>query len=143
MKLDDIHAEIAKDFSQVNESDILNEYSKLTKLFTKYQRIKSDENVRLHYLINNKRRLIFEKRDYYSGNASPDVYAQKPFNVRLKTDAAVQKYIDADQDIIDIDNRIAIQQEKVDTLVAAVWEIKNRKECIKGIQDQVKFESGF
>jgi len=51
-------------------------------------------------------------------------------------------YLDADQDIIKINLKISVQQEKVDTLEAIIKSISNRGYLIKSAIDFERFKVG-
>ena len=142
MHIDEIIKHIEDDFQEIDRLDLMHEFVKLSKLFSKYIKMKSDEGIRLAATINEQKVILSEKYEYYSGKAPADVYKAKPFNLNLKTKDLIQRYVDADQEVINQESRVAIQREKVEILNAALQEIKNRQWTIKGAQDQLKFENG-
>ena len=65
----------------------------------------------------------------------------EPFKLSvLKSE--VPTYIDADQDIIKLNLRIAMQQEKTDALESIIRSISNRGYLIKSAIDYEKFKVG-
>ena len=58
----------------------------------------------------------------------------------LKTD--IDKFIDSDDDIIKLSNRILLQKEKVNYLENVVKIINNRQWSIRSAIDWLKFTSG-
>lgn len=141
MKLEELYENISKDFI-INELDLGKESTRTSNLFIKYVRILSDEKIRLKMLENNKKNLLQEKRDYYSGNAPASVYQQKPFSLKLRSDSAISKYIDADPEVLQYNEKIFLQEQKVEILYATMDEIKRRGYAIKGAIEWAKYMSG-
>ena len=142
MTLDELYANIDKDFS-IDETDIGNESLRSANLFQKYIRLYTDSKLQLELLLNKRKNLICEKREYYAGNAAPEVYKEKPFDLRIKTEAVMEKYLDSDIDIVKYDEKIVLQQEKVNALRACLETIKNRNFQIKNYIDYQKFINGL
>lgn len=141
MKLEEILADLEEDF-EWNEADLGFEMSKSSKLFIKYLKMYSEENTRLKRYENAIKQLLQEKRDYYSGNAPPEVYKEKPFNLKIRSDAGIQKYVDADMDVIKAKEKIILQEQKVEVLAACMDEIKRRGYNIGKRIDYERFISG-
>lgn len=141
-KLEEIYEMIGTDF-QINDTEIVEETVRSSDLFIKYIQLWSNEKLRLQKLENNKKTLIIKKREYYSGAAPAEEYKKKPFDLKIKTDGALQKYIDSDDEIIAFEEGIIVQRQKVEVLDACVKEIKNRGYQLKNIIEQRKFESGY
>ena len=81
------------------------------------------------------------KWEYYTGKADPQVYAQKPFDLKiLRTD--VDKYIDSDDEIIKAKQKVHYLQATVDFLDRTIRQIANRGFTIKNAIDWRKFTSG-
>jgi hypothetical protein len=141
MKLEEIYSDIKKDFI-IDETNMANEALRTSQLFIKYVQIFTNEKLRLEQLDNRKKLLLAEKREYYYGNAAPEVYKEKPFDVKVKTEVVLQKYLDNDSDIVKYNENIIIQQEKVNVLKMCLDEIKNRNYQIKNYIEYTKFISG-
>lgn len=142
MLLSELYTEIANDFP-IDNNDLGNESTKSTKLWIKYIKLWSDENLRLEKLQSGRNTLISIKREYYSGNASPEVYQAKPFNGRTpKSEGGLAKLIEADQDVIAYDESLIVQKQKVEVLVSCLDEVKRRGYAIKAAIDYTKFING-
>lgn len=142
MTLEELYKAIAEDFT-IDQSDLGGEAIRTTKIWQKYVTLLSQEKMKMELYDAKKRKLINEKRKYYTGNASPEVYKEKPFNERLKTDSAIQKALDADDDIINLDLKIASARQKVELLENCLDECKRRGFGIKSAIDWHKFMSGM
>lgn len=104
----------------------------------------SDERMLLKKLEEDRKVLIKLKYEYFQGTLSEEELKEnhwEPFRQKiLKSDIGM--HIDADQDIIKINLRIAAQQEKVDVLEQIIKHITNRGFLIKSIIDWEKFKVG-
>jgi len=143
MKLDEIHALWSQD-CDINRIELGEEALKIPKLHSKYLRMFSDERMLLRKLEEDRNTLKLLKIDYYRGVLpEEDLRANgwEPFRLSvLKSDLPM--YLDADQDIIKINLKISVQQEKVDTLEAIIKSISNRGYLIKSAIDFEKFKVG-
>lgn len=143
MKLDDILNLWSEDCI-VDKTELSDEALKIPKLHSKYLRIYTEERLALRKLEEDKRELIKTKHDYYRGTLpEEDLRANgwEPFQYNvLKSD--IPMHIDADQDVIKTNLRIAMQQEKVDTLESIIKSISNRGFLIKSAIDFEKFKVG-
>lgn len=143
MKLEEIHELWAQD-CEMSPYELGQEALKVPKLHSKYLQIFSQEKMILKKMDEDRKQLILLKYDYYRGVLpEEDLRAQgwEPFRLSvIKSD--VGKYIDADQDIIKLNLKVSVQQEKVDTLEAIIKAITNRGFLIKSAIDWERFKVG-
>ena len=143
MKLDDILDMWSSD-CDVDRTELGEEALKIPKLHSKYLRVFSEERLALRKLEEEKREFVKLKYDYYRGVLPEDDLRSngwEPFQLNvLKSD--VPMYIDADQDIIKMNLKLAMQQEKVSTLEAIIKSISNRGYLIKSAIDFERFKVG-
>jgi hypothetical protein len=143
MKLDEILDMWAED-CRVDRTELGDEALKIPKLHSKYLRCFTEERLTLRKLEEEKREMLKTKHDYYRGVLpEEDLKANgwEPFQYSvLKSD--IPMHIDADQDIIKMNLRLAMQQEKVDTLESIIKSISNRGYLIKSAIDYEKFKVG-
>jgi len=82
-----------------------------------------------------------EKWEYYTGKAPAEVYALKPFDLKiLKTD--IDKYLDSDEELQRQKQKVDYLQTTVDFLDRTIRQISNRGFLIKDAIDWRKFTSG-
>lgn len=143
MKLDEILDMWSADCN-VDRTELGEEALKIPKLHSKYLRIFTDERLTLRKMEEDRKQLVLIKHDYYRG-VLPDedlkANGWEPFRMSvLKSDIPMR--MDADQDIVKINLKIAMQQEKVDTLESIIKSISNRGFLIKSAVDYEKFKVG-
>lgn len=143
MKLDDIHEMWSEDCN-IDRLELGEESLKIPKIHSKYLRIYSEERMLLKRLEEERKEFIKLKYDYYRGILPEEDLKSNgwlPFQLNvLKSD--VPMYLDADQEVIKSNLRIAVQQEKVDTLEAIIKSISNRSFLIRNAIEYEKFKVG-
>lgn len=109
---------------------------KIASLHSKYLALLSEERMSLRKLNIERRTLMKTLTEYYRGDLNNpedlkkigrDPYAKKVMK------AEVINYVEADPDILKIDAKIEMQQEKVDTLLEIMKSINSRGFSIKNI----------
>jgi Recombination, repair and ssDNA binding protein UvsY len=143
MKLDDI-LEMWSEDCIVNRLELGEESLKLPKLHSKYLRTYTEERLLLKRLEEERKELVKLKHDYYRGLLPEEDLKSngwEPFRLNIiKSDLPM--HLDADQDVIKLNLRIAMQQEKVDALESIIRSINNRGYLIKNAIEYEKFKVG-
>ena len=81
------------------------------------------------------------KWEYYTGKASPEVYAENPFELKvLKADIGI--YMEADKDLQQLGQRMAYAKQIVEYLERILKEINNRNWNIRNTIEWKKFLHG-
>ena len=145
MKLEDIYAMWEADckYDDLNlDKDSLN----ISSLHAKYNRLLSEMRSQLRSAVIRKKAHYSTLRDYYLGylNNPEDLerIGRQPFlNKVLKNE--VQGYIDSDGDLVRMDERIALLEEKVEVIVEIMKCIHKRGYDIKSAIEWRKFTNGF
>ena len=109
-------------------------HNEFLKHLTKFKLLLSKAQIEYH----TQRK---EKWEYYTGKAPQQVYAEKPFNLKiLKTD--IDKYMDADPELVKLKSKVEYIQAVIDFLDRTIKQISNRGFQIKNAIDWRKFTSG-
>lgn len=108
------------------------------KYLSLYLEIKSKKIAFNHRLEELKR----DKELYYSGQATSDVYKDKPFDLRLKTKAGVEKHINTDPEVSKILQRIEYMDILLEGVNHILEQIKWRSSTIRNAIDYMRFASG-
>ena len=119
---------------------------KISSLHAKYNRLLSETRSLLRSAMIKKKAHYSTLRDYYLGNLNNpedlERIGRAPFlNKVLKNE--VQGYIDADGELVRIDERIALLEEKVEVIVEIMKCIHKRGYDIKSAIEWRKFTNGF
>ena len=120
------------------------ESMKTPQIHNKYLILYTDEKLILGKMQSD---YSIQKKDkwlYYTGKMSQEELQEREWETFdlniLKTD--IDKFMDSDQDIIKLSNRILLQKEKVNYLENLIKIINNRQWSIRATIDWLKFTNG-
>jgi len=138
--LENIKSQWAED--SVMDRELLDEESlKIPQLHSKYLNYLSDVKLLKIKKEQEYKTLIRDKFEYYTGKADPEVYQQKPFDLKiLKQDLAL--YMDSDPEIQLLQTRINYYEEIIYFLEKVLSCINNRGFQIKNSIDWQRFMQG-
>jgi|TARA_B100000035_G_scaffold57115_1_gene45394 hypothetical protein len=141
MNLDEIQTLWEED-SKIDEDELHTESTKVPSLHAKYYRILNSILLLKKIEENKFKQLKKEKWQYYTGKADPEVYIEKPFDHKvLRQD--VDKYMDADEDLIKITSKIDYYQIMLNYLDSILKTINNRTYQIKNSIEWQQFIRGY
>ena len=133
--------ELADKDLKINDSELDLESLKTPQLHNKYMKHLTKFKLLLTRAEDDLRTIRLFKWEYYTGKSDPQVYQQKPFNLKiLKQD--VDKYIEADEEIQKAAQKVKYWETIVDFLDRTIRQISNRTFTIKNAIDWRKFTSG-
>ena len=140
MTLEELQELADKDL-KINDSELDLESLKTPQLHNKYNKFFNKFNTLLKQAESDYYRLTREKWEYYNGKSDPAVYQAKPFHLKiLRQD--VDKYINADDDIIKASQKVSYLKTIVEYLDRTIRIITNRSFQIKNAIEWRKFMSG-
>ena len=141
MNLDEIQSLWEED-SKIDEDELHIESTKIPSLYAKYYRILNNILLLKKIEENKFKQLKKEKWQYYTGKADPEVYIEKPFDHKvLRQD--VDKYMDADEDLIKILSKMDYYQVMLNYLDSILKTINNRTYQIKNSIEWQQFIRGY
>ncbi|MAT09142.1 MAG: hypothetical protein CL707_08590 [Chloroflexi bacterium] len=123
------------------------ESTRIPELHNKYFKIFSDEKLRLVKYESKMKELSKLKWLYYTGKLdkdSLDKLGWEPFELDIKSrnKLDIDRFLNSDKDIIEMQEKIEYQKEKINYLESIIKTIINRNFLIKSIIDWRKFTSG-
>ena len=133
----------AKD-SAIDETNLVGESKRIPELHSKYYNLFYREVLRVKKLKAEYKELEALKREYYDGSmAEEDLKAQgwRPYQKKVLRNE-VDKYIQADKDIIKLSLTIDYHSANADFLENIVRTIHSRNFIIKNMIDMLKFQAG-
>lgn len=143
MTLDEIHEQWSKD-SKIERDELADESMKIPQLHNKYLKMYSHERLRLKSIDFEYKQLVKLKTEYYMGTIADEDLVENQWQPNqlkiLKSD--IPMYIDADDQIISLLQKRAMQQEKVDTIDSIIKTINTRGFQIKNAIDWIRFTNG-
>lgn len=140
MTLEELQQAIDKDL-QINDTELDLESLKTPQLHNKYLKHLNNYKLLTSRAQTDYSTMKREKWEYYTGKAPAEVYALKPFDLKiLKTD--IDKYLESDEDLQKLKQKVDYLQTTVDYLDRTIRLISNRGFTIKNAIDWRKFTSG-
>jgi hypothetical protein len=83
-----------------------------------------------------------DKELYYSGQATSEEYKEKPFDLKLKTKAGIDKHVNTDPAVVQIEQKIEYINILLEGLNHILEQVKWRNQSIKNAIDWIRFTSG-
>jgi hypothetical protein len=140
MDLEQLQLEADKDL-KINDTELDLESLKTPQLHNKYMKHYTKFKLLLTRTEDELRTMKRDKWEYYTGKADPSVYQAKPFDLKImRTD--IDKYLEADEDIQRLSQKIAYLITVVDFLDKTLRVIVNRTYTIKNAIEWRRFTSG-
>lgn len=136
MKINDILSEWKTD-AKIDDLNLDKETSRLISMHAKYSEMLVHQRSVLRSLQISRRSLLRKLREYYLGTLSQEEYTEmnrKPYSIKILKNE-VMMYIDGDQELLDLDARIEVQQEKVDLLTDILKAVHARNFHFKNMID--------
>ena len=140
MTLEELQEQVGKDL-KINDSELDLESLKTPQLHNKYLKHYNNFKLLLTRAESDYKILKRVKWEYYTGKASPKVYQEKPFNLKImKSD--LDKYLDSDEDLIKSKQKIEYLETVVNYLDRTLKIIGGRDWQIRNSIEWRKFTSG-
>jgi len=140
MDLEQLQLEADKDL-KINDTELDLESLKTPQLHNKYMKHYTKFKLLLTRTEDELRTMKRNKWEYYTGKADPSVYQAKPFDLKImRTD--IDKYLEADEDLQRLSQKVAYLITVVDFLDKTLRVIINRTYTIKNAIEWRRFTSG-
>jgi|TARA_B100001063_G_scaffold15295_1_gene11781 hypothetical protein len=140
MTLEELQEQVDKDL-KINESELDLESLKTPQIHNKYLKHYNNFKLLMTRAESDYKILKRVKWEYYTGKASPKVYQEKPFNLKImKSD--LDKYLDSDEDLIKSKQKIQYLETVVNYLDRTLKIVGGRDWQIRNAIEWRKFTSG-
>ena len=140
MNIDELYSEVERDI-KIDDTELDLESLRTPQLHNKYLKIFTKHSLQYKKLQDDYKVLYRVKWEYYTGKASPEVYAENPFELKvLKADIGI--YMEADKDLQQLGQRMAYAKQIVEYLERILKEINNRNWNIRNTIEWKKFLHG-
>ena len=113
---------------KIDRTELGSEATKIPQLHNKYFKVYSKERLIIKQLQEKRKQLKLLKFEYYSGSLDQETLEEKGWvpNRKKIIRSDLDMYIEADRDMVDINLRIAMQQEKLDLLESIIKSLNSR-----------------
>jgi hypothetical protein len=140
MNIDELYIEVERDI-KIDDTELDLESIRTPQLHNKYLKLFTKHSLQYKKLQDDFKVLYRVKWEYYTGKASPKVYEENPFELKvLKADIGI--YMEADKDLQQLGQRMAYAKQIVEYLERILREINNRNWTIRNTIEWKKFLHG-
>ena len=142
MNLDDIQCMWEKD-SQLDKDNLHDESLKIPVLHAKYHELFNNTLLLRKKAEQQRKNVRHERYEYFSGKADPEVYVENPFPKKIRDKDTMQKYLDADEKLSQINLKIDYYETQLNYIESILKQISNRTYQIKNAIEWSKFIAGY
>ena len=142
MNLDDIQSMWEKD-SQIDKDNLHDESLKIPALHAKYHELFNNILLLRKRAEQQRKNIRHERYEFFSGKADPEVYIENPFPKKIRDKDTMQKYLDADENMKNINLKIDYYETQLNYVESILKQINNRTYQIKNAIEWNKFISGY
>lgn len=132
-----------KEDSKINIDDLHNESLKVSTLHSRYYEIYNNISLLRKRSEGQYKIKKLERYNYYNGKADPEVYKKEPFPYKVRDKESMQRYLDADEKLLEILMKIEYYDIMLKYLEEIIKTISNRTYQIKNSIEFLKFQSGM
>jgi len=132
--------EVAEDL--IISEELLVESTRTPQLHNKYNVLWLNLSNQLARYLKQLKSLTTQKWEYYSGKASPEIYKEKPFQIKvIKTD--LHFYLEQDEELSELTLKIECLKNELKFVEETLKQINQRTFHIKNSMDYLKFINGI
>ena len=127
----------------IDPDNLHDESLKIPQLHSKYYTIYNTIKLLREKATDQNNKIRLERHNYYTGKAPAEVYVQEPFSFKVREKDAIQRYLDADEKLSQVDMKIRYYDVTLKFLEEIIRNISGRTYQIKNAIEWQKFQSGF
>ena len=140
MDLIELQNDVDRDL-KIDDTELDLESIRTPQLHNKYLKHYTKYSLQLRKAKDDYKILHRQKWEYYTGKASPEVYQEHPFDLKvLKVDVGI--YLDSDKELQQLGQKEAYLETTVNYLEKVLREITNRNWTIRNTIEWKKFLHG-
>ena len=142
MNLETIQSMWEKD-SQIDKDKLHDESLKIPALHAKYHELFNNILLLRKKAEQQRKNIRHERYEYYSGKADPGVYLENPFPKQVRDKDAMQKYLDADEKLSQVNLKIDYYETMLNYIESILKQVSNRTYQIKNAIEWQRFTAGY
>ena len=140
MKIEELYKEVERDL-KIDDTELDMESIRTPQIHNKYLKYFTQQSLQYKKLNDDYKVLYRIKWEYYTGKANPEVYREKPFDLKvLKADVGI--YLESDGELQQLSQRMAYAKQIIEYLERILKEINNRNWNIRNTIEWKKFLHG-
>lgn len=129
--------------SIIDQDNLHEESLKIPQLHSKYYELYNNIMLLKAKAEQQRKNIRHERFEYYSGKSDPEVYVENPFPKKIRDKETLQKYLDADEKLSEINLKIDYYETLINYLQDILKVIVNRTYQIKNAIEFMKFRAGY
>jgi hypothetical protein len=129
--------------SQLDKDNLHDESLNIPVLHAKYHELFNNTLLLRKKAEQQRKNIRHERYEYFSGKADPDVYVENPFPKKIRDKDTMQKYLDADEKLSQINLKIDYYETQLNYIESILKQISNRTYQIKNAIEWSKFIAGY
>jgi hypothetical protein len=129
--------------SQLDKDNLHDESLKIPVLHAKYHELFNNTLLLRKKAEQQRKNIRHERYEYFSGKADPEVYVENPFPKKIRDKDTMQKYLDADEKLSQINLKIDYYETQLNYIESILKQISNRTYQIKNAIEWSKFIAGY
>ena len=142
MNLEQIQEMWEKD-SKIDPDNLHDESLKIPQLHSKYYTLYNTITLLRERAREQYAKVRLERYNYYTGQATAEVYAEEPFPYKVREKDAIQRHLDADDKMNKVDMKIKYYDIMLKFLEEVIRAVSNRTYQIKNAIEWNKFQAGY
>ena len=142
MNLEQIQEMWEKD-SRIDPDNLHDESLKIPQLHSKYYTLYNTITLLRERAKEQYSKVRLERYNYYTGNASAEVYVEEPFPYKVREKDAIQRHLEADDKMNKVDMKIKYYDIMLKFLEEIIRNISGRTYQIKNAIEWNKFQAGY
>ena len=127
----------------IDPDNLHDESLKIPQLHAKYYTIYNKISLLREKAREQYSKVKLERHNYYTGKAPAEVYIEEPFSFKVREKDAIQRYLDADDKLSQVDMKIRYYVVTLKFLEEIIRNISGRTYQIKNAIEWQRFQSGF
>ena len=129
--------------SVIDPDNLHDESLKIPQLHSKYYTIYNTITLLREKARTSYSKIKLERYNYYTGKAEPEVYAEEPFPYKVREKDAIQRHLEADEKLTQLDLKIRYYDTTLKFLEDIIKNVSNRTFQIKNAIEWNRFQAGM
>ena len=142
MNLEKIQEMWQKD-SVIDPDNLHDESLKIPQLHSKYYTLYNTITLLREKARDSYNKIKLERYNFYTGKAPEEVYIKEPFPYKVREKDAIQRHLEADEKLTNIDLKIRYYDTELKFLEEIIKNVSNRTFQIKNAIEWNKFQAGM
>ena len=142
MNLEKIQEMWQKD-SVIDPDNLHDESLKIPQLHSKYYTVYNTITLLREKARDSYNKIKLERYYFYTGQAPAEVYAEEPFPYKVREKDAIQRHLEADEKLTNMDLKIRYYDTELKFLEEIIKNVSNRTFQIKNAIEWNRFQAGM